>query len=305
MLIEKLKNIDISYDLFISIIEAIEKNIKNENTIKQYCLKIKNNNIDFFDNHIYILEYLNIIDKNDNTYKLLGNGGKKVKEKNIFIKSFLNRLNNDGSLDELIDCKKIQEYNNELYISNSEIALIYSGLRNFFINNGVLEIVTNNINLYKINNRYKRYFIIEKGLSLNQLNNILQKQKEQGEIAEEFVLKYEKNRVKSFDKVVKVSNIDVSLGYDIVSIKDENNGNPIYIEVKSYSNDRIYITRNEIATSKKIKEDYYIYMVNMNRINEDEYIPEVIQNPYENLIMNDMIEKQTEILSIQIKRNEN
>ena len=304
MLIEKLKNININYDLFISIIEAIEKNIENENAIKQYCLRIKNNNIDFFDNHIFILKYLNIIYKKDNVYKLLGNGNIKVKEKDVFIEMFINRLNNDGSLDELIDCKKIQECNNELYISNSEIALVYSGLRNFFINNGVLEIVTNNINLYKINDRYKRYFIIERGISLNQLNSILQKQKEQGEIAEEFVLKYEKNRVKCHDKVIRVSSIDVSLGYDIVSIKDENNSRPIYIEVKSYSNDRIYISRNEISTSKRLKEDYYIYLVNINKINESEYIPDIIQNPYKNLIMNDMIEKQTEILSIQIKRNE-
>ena len=118
------------------------------------------------------------------------------------------------------------------------------------------------------------------------------------------MLKYEKNRVKCHDKVIRVSSIDVSLGYDIVSIKDENNSRPIYIEVKSYSNDRIYISRNEISTSKRLKEDYYIYLVNINKINESEYIPDIIQNPYKNLIMNDMIEKQTEILSIQIKRNE-
>lgn len=60
-----------------------------------------------------------------------------------------------------------------------------------------------------------------------------------------------------------------------------------FIEVKSYSQKTgFYWTKNEIDESINKKSNYYIYLVDRERMNQDQYSPIIISNPYENIFKN-------------------
>jgi len=66
-----------------------------------------------------------------------------------------------------------------------------------------------------------------------------------------------------------------------------------FIEVKSCSDKPSFFwSRNEIEIAKKNKNNYYLYLVNRNKIHEEAYSPEIIKNPYESVLMsNDWIKE--------------
>lgn len=81
-----------------------------------------------------------------------------------------------------------------------------------------------------------------------------------GSLGEKMVLEDEKSRLKkNKNKVVHVSETDDSKGYDIESV--DNNGNPIYIEVKATTgpwDTPFYISQNEIDVSKMKGKQYVL-----------------------------------------------
>ena len=91
--------------------------------------------------------------------------------------------------------------------------------------------------------------------SLEQLKKQLEQQELQGEEAELFVVEYEKRRLSQSakkDSVMRISVIDVSAGYDILSYENEASAEyDRFIEVKSFSgNPHFYWSENEIETAK-------------------------------------------------------
>ncbi|MFV0521103.1 MAG: DUF3883 domain-containing protein [Mangrovibacterium sp.] len=88
-----------------------------------------------------------------------------------------------------------------------------------------------------------------------------------GDLGEQLVLKYEKNKLKELGlnkkaEQVKHTAIDEGdgTGYDIKSFDE--NGKSIYIEVKTTKGSKdsaFYITRTELARSIKEQEQYYLY----------------------------------------------
>lgn len=128
--------------------------------------------------------------------------------------------------------------------------------------------------------------------SLEQLKKQLEQQEIQGETAELFVMDYEKKRLTTSEKrnnIKRISEIDVSAGYDILSY--ENEFSPDYdrfIEVKSYSgNPHFYWSKNEIETAELYEEKYYIYLIDILKIDSPDYIPTIIRNPAKNIWKND------------------
>lgn len=112
-------------------------------------------------------------------------------------------------------------------------------------------------------------------LDSDTLLSILQRRKENGAIAEEFVLNYEKTRLKQSGRedlsqlVKKLSATNVGAGYDILSY-DGSGSKGLYdrfIEVKGTSGDEVifFITKNELETAKSYQKKYWIYfVVNVN-----------------------------------------
>ena len=100
--------------------------------------------------------------------------------------------------------------------------------------------------------------------SLNDIRN--------GLIGEELVLIYEIERLKKLGLMWYATNIkwcsieSNAYGYDIESFNLDANGDviPIKIEVKSTANKldtEFYISKNELETSRKYKNSYFIYRV--------------------------------------------
>jgi 16S rRNA (guanine(966)-N(2))-methyltransferase RsmD len=86
----------------------------------------------------------------------------------------------------------------------------------------------------------------------------------------------------------RISEIDVSAGYDIVSFDSNKSQEPDrFIEVKAISNAGFYWSRNEYEIAKLKGEKYYLYLVELRRVNEPGYTPEMIKDPASNVMGND------------------
>lgn len=101
-------------------------------------------------------------------------------------------------------------------------------------------------------------------------------------------MEYETTRLSSHQRFPKrISSIDVSAGYDILSYQNSNSQNyDRYIEVKSYrGKPHFYWSANEKKVAEALGENYFLYLVDLlemeqNRVN---YIPTIIANPAETL----------------------
>lgn len=199
--------------------------------------------------------------------------------------------------------------NRDIYIiKNTDFPLKYSNIRNMLIKLGFLYTDKYSLNNLIINNNYlyilKNYLSkVEHRMSLTKLEKLLEVQKQQGEEAEIFVLNYEIRRLKMLackNKIKRISNIDVQAGYDIISFNSIESDYPDrFIEVKSYNDEiEFYWTKNELETSKQKKENYYIYLIDRSKMNSEEYIPYIIQNPYNNIYCNNNWIKNSQIWHI-------
>lgn len=121
-----------------------------------------------------------------------------------------------------------------------------------------------------------------KQLSLEQLKKQLERNELVGEKAELFALDYEKKRLglPISEKVRRISEIDVTAGYDIVSFDSPQSQEPDrFIEVKAVSSAGFYWSKNEYEIAKLHGEKYFLYLVDLSKIADEEYSPVVIANP--------------------------
>ena len=155
----------------------------------------------------------------------------------------------------------------------------------------------------------------KKKIPLEQLEKNLEHQKKIGNIAEEFVLNFEKNRLKNLgfeeesNKIRQIS-IDFSnAGYDIESFNGKTkDGVPDrFIEVKGTTKKEFsfYWSINEINTAKELSSNYWIYHVSeidVQNKSSSNY-PKMINNPYENIFSNDLFQKNIESYHIKEKED--
>ena len=128
-----------------------------------------------------------------------------------------------------------------------------------------------------------------KQISLERLKEQLENNELAGEMAESFVLKYEKRRLGINDKtkIKRISDIDVSAGYDIVSVNTPDTVVPNrFIEVKAISSAGFFWSKNEYEVAKLLGTNYYVYLVDLTKISDDNYSPEIINNPAQEIMEN-------------------
>lgn len=141
-------------------------------------------------------------------------------------------------------------------------------------------------------------------ISEKQLLHNLQLQREQGERGELFVLEYEKQRITNralHDGIKRISIIDVTSGFDIVSYNsNESTRIDRFIEVKTYKgSEHFHWSQNEIEKADLMGDSYFLYLVDDDCIDKEDYEPTIIQNPVKAVLQSDEWLKNPDSLSIE------
>lgn len=192
-----------------------------------------------------------------------------------------------------IDAFKYDNTIGQFYIQRNAFPLQIAVFRNLLIELGALIDDNNNFIILP----HLEYIILSKikaerqKKSQEQLLKQLEMQREQGKLAEEFVLKYEQDRLKMHplkESIRLISDIDVSAGFDLISLKDVSSTTlDIFIEVKSYRGMlHFYWSENEIEQAKLKGNSYYIYIVDIDQLESPSYLPRIIKNPSQNILGN-------------------
>lgn len=192
---------------------------------------------------------------------------------------------------------------------NELLSLSFSAVRNVLISQGFLIVVrdTQETKFY-IAPAYesivaKHCKSKRKQFSIEQLKKQLGDNELAGEKAELFVLSFEKERIGKplCGGIKRISEIDTSAGYDVVSFNSSQSQVPDrFIEVKAISSAGFFWSKNEYEIAKLKGEMYYLYLVELSRIGELGYAPEMIQNPASNIMESDIWFVETQ--SYHIKR---
>lgn len=207
------------------------------------------------------------------------------------VKECIMTLTDEGIFD--VDGTCFDPDKGHLGIKRSAFPLAYAAIRNFLTTAGALD--KEDDGEICINESYESDFSTQlrsrkQKFTLEQLMQRQEEQSKRGLEAEEFVLKYEQDRLPDrADKVKRISDFDVSAGYDIASF--DNFGSVVYdrfIEVKCYlGSPHFYWSENETDVAKIKGEKYVLCLVDYKKIHESGYKPEFICNPYETIFTDD------------------
>ena len=191
-----------------------------------------------------------------------------------------------------------------LQISNSAFGLKFSNFKQLLIDFGAIKAHPSvHINCYIINGRHKKLFdktilpeIKKRKIGIEEFKRAMELQQIYGEEAEKFVLAFEKKRLEG-KPVEWIAEYIVNEGYDIASYNEMNDVRyNRFIEVKSYDGPKPYFywSRNEYTVAKRKKQEYWLYLVNRSEMNDENYKPLMLQDPFNGILKNDDWDKQVD-----------
>ena len=191
-----------------------------------------------------------------------------------------------------------------IQISNSAFHFKYANFKQLLIDFDFLLLHPDKqINKLVINSKYKKVFdktvlleIRKRKIGIEELKKSLEQQQTYGEEAEKFVLHFENQRLKNQKNIDWVAEYWANAGYDVASYNNiESKKQDRFIEVKSYSGQpNFFWSRNEIETARIRKDKYFLYLVNRDKMEFENYTPIIIQNPYQFVLKNDTWNKRVE-----------
>lgn len=126
----------------------------------------------------------------------------------------------------------------------------------------------------------------------DQLFHLQGTQKDIGSQGEDFVLQYERQRLADFPKrlseIAIVGRQDVGLGYDIASFESPaSTVHDRFIEVKTFTGaPHFFLSQSEWAAATRIRDHYYLYLVDYKQITTPGYAPTIIKDPARTLPAN-------------------
>lgn len=188
-----------------------------------------------------------------------------------------------------IDLVKFNEEDLVFYASRAAFKLEAAIFRNLLIELDAMSM--NEANEFVFRKEFEHIF--SKQIKLHRIKKTQEKLLEElaekqriGAEGELFVLKFEKERLADHPKIENVriiSDIDVSAGYDIISYKSkESEKFDRYIEVKTFiGTSHFFWSSNEIKQARLRREQYFIYLLDYSKINQPNYEPEMISDPFE------------------------
>lgn len=216
-------------------------------------------------------------------------------------------LKNESVLQNFMDLNSF-EYDiqtSRIAVFRNSIPLIASGFKNLLISMKFFVIDPDQPHIYYVDNDYQMFietevvewlrkhanFTIETGLSFEKFKDIQKAKEEAGLRAEEYVLSFERKRLENHPLVSRIkliSRIKVDAGYDIISLDSPASmESDRFIEVKSFSKSpEFYWSKNEMAVSELKRKKYFLYLVDRSRMDDINYQPTIIQDPFINVFQN-------------------
>lgn len=136
-------------------------------------------------------------------------------------------------------------------------------------------------------------------ITLLQIRESNLRKDEWGKEAEEFVLGFEKKRLadhRNTENIKIISEDFANAGFDIQSYNEiDSIFTDRFIEVKSFSGGASFFwSLNEIETCKELRNNYYLYLINRDKISSREYSPIILQDPYMKVFENGDWERQAQ-----------
>jgi hypothetical protein len=285
--------------------------------IREYCIS---NSVDLaysFNGIIDLFEFLSLVSI-ENSVIILDTKSIDIREHtatkaklcDVLIRSIFFKLKEHDLLHAFLNLENIK-YDipfSTISIHKNSIPLGFSGLRNLLIELGffhlqkkipyLLLVAPQYLDLFE--NQILLWIRMESGLdelpniglSFDDLTRIQRLREHLGDEAEEYVLEYEVDRLSEHpqkDKIKKISKIDVTAGYDIISFNSPvSNFIDRYIEVKSFSKDiGFYWSKNEVKAAVLKGNIYFLYLVDRDSMNRKDYEPLIIHDPFTKVFMNE------------------
>jgi hypothetical protein len=285
--------------------------LKETCTHKQYSFSLN------FHGIISLLLWLKIINSNDGDICLNSNYDLNDSSSG-FLYLVFKKLAVENQLHLFLnsDIVQFEDKPSTFLINNQLLPLNFSPLRNLMINFNLFEKDNILYNFYKVNDNLIDFFknkvlplVDESRIKNNPQSNIqvsLDKKAELGRIAEEFVVNFERKCMAKHpnnNNIRMISDEDCGAGYDILSYQTESSiFLDKYIEVKSYSGEPyFYWSINEVKVSEKEKNNYFLYLVNRDEMNDIDYSPIMIQNPFESVFDNEEWSKEPQSWKFELK----
>lgn len=199
-----------------------------------------------------------------------------------------------------------------LLINNKAFGLKYANFKQLLLDFGAIKThPTTELSGFIINNRYKKFFdkavlpeIKKRKIGIEEFRKSMEQQQIYGEEAEKYVLNFEFLRLNQQKEIDWVAEYIVNEGYDIASYNHESDELPNrFIEVKSYDGGMPYFfwSRNEYSVAKRKKAEYWLYLINRSQITNTNYLPIMINNPFESILNDDLNwDKQIEKYKIEL-----
>lgn len=252
----------------------------------------------------------NTITINENISSFL-NSVNQISDK--FIEYLFHTLKNDQDFHKIF-CSEYLSYDiiyKSLQISNSAFGLKFSNFKQLLIDFGAIKThPTVEINSYILNSRYKKLFdktvlpeIKKRKIGVEEFRKAMELQQIYGEEAEKFVIEFERKRLNNQKDIDWVAEYIVNEGYDVASYNSQDDLiQNRFIEVKSYDGDIPYFfwSRNEYQVARRKKDQYWVYLVNRTQMNNENYKPIMEQHPFENILNNDIWDKQIDKYKIEL-----
>lgn len=188
--------------------------------------------------------------------------------------------------------------NNAIQISKSAFGLQYANIRDLLISLGFLVPHPNfPAHSYIVSKSNRKLFdrhltdgIRKRQLSPEQLKTLQARQQENGLLGEAFVLDYERTRTGRGHEVEWVAAYDSAAGFDIMSFESsDSTDHDRLIEVKAFSGQVPYFfwSRNEMDVAQNKPMQYFLYLVNLDKIGNADYKPTIILDPVNNILDNE------------------
>jgi hypothetical protein len=216
---------------------------------------------------------------------------------NAFNHYLFNSLVEDKTFLEIFSSKNLSFdiIYKSLQLKNEAFGFKYSNFKQLLLDFKIISIHPYlQFNDYILNKQYKNLFdktilpdIKKRKIGIEEFKKSMELKQIYGEEAEKFVVKFETLRLNNKKKVDWVAEYIVNAGYDIASYNSSKDQVPNrFIEVKSYDGPKpsFYWSRNEYQVAKHKGNEYWLYLINRSKICTDNYKPEKIQNPFQNVL---------------------
>lgn len=272
-----------------------------DDSVKDFFINKLIDNNSIFDGGVYLLNQIDFLAVSNNgiltisdKYQHFFRNDKLLVNKIVSL--FIDKLISDEVFDKIFNHNTVyHDVDLSIVIDNNAFQFKYSKLKQFLIDFEIMDVHPFKEQCFCVCNKYKKIFdkkiilkIKRQKLSLKEFNRLQDLKNKHGEEAEIFILNIEKQKFYNhalIDAIEQISHIDASAGYDVASLQcDSSTTIDKLIEVKSYSGEPyFYWSQNEIRVAQEEQDNYFLYLVNRDEINNHDYQPLIIQNPYKNV----------------------